>query len=84
VRASSRWRSATRAGRDRLAVAPGSGTVDGVAYLLRDTADGPSTEGVTRLSGDTFDDTEGGLGLLRGGGAVAHQSLSGPSLFLGA
>ncbi|MFE9706819.1 hypothetical protein [Streptomyces sp. NPDC005930] len=35
------------------------------------TADGPSTEGVTRLSGDAFDDTEG-LGLLMGGGEVAH------------
>ncbi|MFG3157593.1 VCBS repeat-containing protein [Streptomyces sp. NPDC048219] len=56
---------------DLVVTAPGSDTVDGVAYLLRGTADGPSTEGVTRLSGDVFDDTEG-LGLLMGGGEVAH------------
>ncbi|TDT32233.1 FG-GAP repeat protein [Streptomyces sp. BK208] len=56
---------------DLVVTAPGSDTVDGVAYLLRGTADGPSIEGVTRLSGDAFDDTEG-LGLLMGGGEVAH------------
>ncbi|MGC9494971.1 hypothetical protein [Streptomyces sp. WG7] len=31
----------------------------------------PDTGGVTRLSGETFDDTEG-LGLLMGGGGVAR------------
>ncbi|MFJ6074368.1 FG-GAP repeat protein [Streptomyces sp. NPDC093065] len=56
---------------DLVVTAPGSDTVDGVAYVLRGTADGPSTAGVTRLSGDTFDDTEG-LGLLMGGGEIAH------------
>ncbi|WP_217171342.1 FG-GAP-like repeat-containing protein [Streptomyces sp. AC512_CC834] len=56
---------------DLVVTAPGSDTVDGVAYLLRGTADGLSDTGVTRLSGDTFDDTEG-LGLLMGGGEVAH------------
>ncbi|MFJ8190984.1 hypothetical protein ACIQ8D_14610 [Streptomyces sp. NPDC096094] len=50
--------------------APGSDTVDGVAWLLPGTAEGPATEGVARLSGDTFDDTEG-LGLLMGGGELA-------------
>ncbi|WP_161166060.1 FG-GAP and VCBS repeat-containing protein [Streptomyces sp. SID5910] len=56
---------------DLVVAAPGSDTVDGAAYLLPGTADGPSTEGVTRLSADTFDDTEG-LGLLMGGGRIAH------------
>ncbi|MFG3250694.1 FG-GAP-like repeat-containing protein [Streptomyces sp. NPDC048187] len=56
---------------DLVVTAPGSDTVDGVAYLLRGTADGPTTEGVIRLSGDAFDDTEG-LGLLMGGGEIAH------------
>ncbi|WP_399886213.1 FG-GAP and VCBS repeat-containing protein [Streptomyces sp. BBFR51] len=56
---------------DLVVTAPGSDTVDGVAHLLRGTADGLSDTGVTRLSGDTFDDTEG-LGLLMGGGEVAH------------
>ncbi|MFF9493908.1 FG-GAP-like repeat-containing protein [Streptomyces flaveolus] len=56
---------------DLVVAAPGSDTVDGVAYLLPGTAGGPSAEGVTRLSGDSFDDTEG-LGLLMGGGGVAH------------
>ncbi|WP_240798807.1 MULTISPECIES: FG-GAP-like repeat-containing protein [unclassified Streptomyces] len=54
---------------DLVVTAPGSDTVDGVAYLLPGTANGPATRGVTRLSGDTFDDTEG-LGLLMGGGEV--------------
>ncbi|MGW4547458.1 FG-GAP-like repeat-containing protein [Streptomyces violaceorubidus] len=56
---------------DLVVTAPGSDTVDGVAYLLRGTADGPSTAGLTRLSGDAFDDTEG-RGLLMGGGELAH------------
>ncbi len=56
---------------DLLVTAPGSDTVDGVAYVLRGTADGPSASGVTRLSGDAFDDTEG-LGLLLGGGQIAR------------
>ncbi|MFD5311863.1 FG-GAP-like repeat-containing protein [Streptomyces sp. ESR1.13] len=56
---------------DLVVTAPGSDTVDGVAYLLPGTADGPSASGVTRLSGDAFDDTEG-LGLLMGGGTLAH------------
>ncbi|MGW5086641.1 FG-GAP-like repeat-containing protein [Streptomyces coelicoflavus] len=56
---------------DLVVTAPGSDTVDGVAHLLPGTADGPSVAGVTRLSGDAFDDTEG-LGLLMGGGEVAH------------
>lgn len=55
---------------DLVVTAPGSDTVDGVAYLLPGTANGPATQGVTRLSGDAFDDTEG-LGLLMGGGEVA-------------
>ncbi|MGW7282002.1 hypothetical protein ACWGIV_27670 [Streptomyces sp. NPDC054844] len=55
---------------DLVVTAPGSDTVDGVAWLLPGTAEGPATEGVTRLSGDTFDDTEG-LGLLMGGGELA-------------
>ncbi|MFJ3209078.1 integrin alpha [Streptomyces flaveolus] len=56
---------------DLVVAAPGGDTVDGVAYLLPGTAGGPAAEGVTRLSGDSFDDTEG-LGLLMGGGGVAH------------
>jgi hypothetical protein len=56
---------------DLVVTAPGSDTVDGVVRLLPGTADGPSTAGVTRLSGDVFDDTEG-LGLLMGGGELAH------------
>ncbi|MFG2315899.1 FG-GAP and VCBS repeat-containing protein [Streptomyces tendae] len=56
---------------DLVVTAPGSDTVDGVAHLLRGTADGPSGTGVTRLSGDAFDDTDG-LGLLLGGGEIAH------------
>lgn len=56
---------------DLVVTAPGSDTVDGVAHLLPGTADGPSTAGITRLSGDVFDDTEG-LGLLLGGGEIAH------------
>ncbi|MFJ7768955.1 FG-GAP-like repeat-containing protein [Streptomyces sp. NPDC097107] len=59
---------------DLVVTAPGSDTVDGVAWLLPGTAEGPATEGVTRLSGDTFDDTEG-LGLLMGGGELALQAL---------
>lgn len=55
---------------DLVVTAPGSDTVDGVAWLLPGTPDGPSTAGVTRLAGDTFDDTEG-LGLLMGGGGTA-------------
>ncbi|MEU6101075.1 hypothetical protein [Streptomyces flaveolus] len=60
---------------DLVVAASGSDTVGSVAYLLRGTAGGPSTAGVTRLSGDTFDDTEGPV-LLMGGGAVAHLALS--------
>ncbi|MDT0613757.1 VCBS repeat-containing protein [Streptomyces lancefieldiae] len=56
---------------DLVVAAPGSDTVDGSAWLLPGTADGPSTGGVTRLYGDTFDDTEG-LGLLLGGGGIAR------------
>ncbi|MET7319228.1 FG-GAP-like repeat-containing protein [Streptomyces sp. NPDC005549] len=56
---------------DLVVTAPGSDTVDGVVHLLPGTAEGPSTAGVTRLSGDVFDDTEG-LGLLMGGGELAH------------
>ncbi|MGQ4371051.1 VCBS repeat-containing protein [Streptomyces violaceoruber] len=56
---------------DLVVTAPGSDTVEGVAYLLRGTAEGPSTTGVTRLTEGTFDDTKG-LDLLMGGGEIAH------------
>ncbi|MFH8976072.1 FG-GAP-like repeat-containing protein [Streptomyces sp. NPDC017890] len=56
---------------DLVVTAPGSDSVDSLAWLLPGTAKGPATEGVTRLSGDTFDDTEG-LGLLMGGGEIAR------------
>ncbi|MEU3659292.1 VCBS repeat-containing protein [Streptomyces sp. NPDC032940] len=56
---------------DLVVTAPGSDTVDGVVYLLPGTPDGPSTAGVTRLTGDAFDDAEG-LGLLLGGGEIAR------------
>ena len=51
-------------------------TVDGVAYPVRGTPDGPSTAGVTRLSGDAFDDPEG-LGPPLGGGGAAHWTVLG-------
>ncbi|GHB36841.1 hypothetical protein GCM10010377_29740 [Streptomyces viridiviolaceus] len=54
-----------------VVTAPGSDTIDSVAWLLPGTADGPSTGGVTRLHGDTFDDSEG-LDLLMGGGGIAR------------
>lgn len=56
---------------DLVVTAPGSDTAEGVAYLLRGTAEGPSTTGVTLLTGGTFDDTRG-LDLLMGGGEIAH------------
>ncbi|MFF4472820.1 FG-GAP-like repeat-containing protein [Streptomyces sp. NPDC001599] len=56
---------------DLVVTAPGSDTVEGVAYLLRGAAEGPSTTGVTRLTEGTFDDTEG-LDLLMGGGEIAN------------
>ncbi|MEU3731206.1 FG-GAP-like repeat-containing protein [Streptomyces sp. NPDC033538] len=56
---------------DLVVAAPGSDTVDGVAWLLPGTAEGPGTEGVTRLYADTFDDTEE-LGLSMGGAGIAH------------
>ncbi|MFB7656405.1 MULTISPECIES: FG-GAP and VCBS repeat-containing protein [unclassified Streptomyces] len=56
---------------DLVVTAPGSDTIDSVAWVLPGTAKGPATEGATRLSGDAFDDTEG-LGLLMGGGGIAH------------
>ncbi|MFD4259592.1 FG-GAP-like repeat-containing protein [Streptomyces sp. NPDC058534] len=55
---------------DLVVTAPGSDTIDSVAWVLPGTAKGPATEGATRLSGDAFDDTEG-LGLLMGGGGIA-------------
>ncbi|MFJ8655260.1 FG-GAP repeat domain-containing protein [Streptomyces rochei] len=58
--------------RAELVVAePGGDTADGSVWLLPGTDDGPSAGGVTRLSGDTFDDDER-LDLLMGGGGIAH------------
>ncbi|MZE73788.1 VCBS repeat-containing protein [Streptomyces sp. SID5789] len=56
---------------DLVVTAPGSDTIDGAAWVLPGTAEGPATEGVVRLSADTFDDTEG-LGLLMGGAGIAR------------
>ncbi|CAM5469443.1 VCBS repeat-containing protein (Fragment) OS=Streptomyces rochei OX=1928 GN=G3I25_10145 PE=4 SV=1 [Streptomyces rochei] len=58
--------------RAELVVAePGGDTADGSVWLLPGTDDGPSAEGVTRLSGDTFEDDES-LDLLMGGGGIAR------------
>ncbi|MEV5549539.1 FG-GAP and VCBS repeat-containing protein [Streptomyces sp. NPDC052309] len=56
---------------DLVVAEPGSDTTGSSAWLLPGTADGPSARGVTRLYGDTFDDTEG-LDLLMGGGGIAR------------
>ncbi len=58
--------------RAELVVAePGGDTADGSVWLLPGTDDGPSAGGVTRLSGDTFEDDES-LDLLMGGGGIAR------------
>ncbi|MDN3245636.1 VCBS repeat-containing protein [Streptomyces sp. ZSW22] len=49
----------------------GGDTTDGSAWLLPGTGDGPSAEGVVRLYGETFDDSED-LDLVMGGGGIAH------------
>ncbi|MFH8442416.1 FG-GAP-like repeat-containing protein [Streptomyces sp. NPDC018026] len=56
---------------DLVVTAPGGDTAEGVVYLLRGTAKGPSTEGVSRLLARTFDDTRG-LDMLMGGGEIAR------------
>ncbi|KFG74542.1 hypothetical protein [Streptomyces mutabilis] len=49
----------------------GGDATDGSAWLSPGTGDGPSAEGVVRLSGETFDDSED-LVFVMGGGGIAH------------
>ncbi|MFI8948180.1 FG-GAP repeat protein [Streptomyces sp. NPDC053750] len=56
---------------DLVVAEPGGDTSDSSAWLLPGTGGGPSAAGVTRLYGDTFDDSER-LDLLMGGGGIAH------------
>lgn len=56
---------------DLVVAEPGGDTTDSSAWLLPGTGGGPSAGGVTRLYGDTFDDS-GRLDLLMGGGGIAH------------
>ncbi|WP_240330457.1 FG-GAP repeat protein [Streptomyces sp. CB09001] len=56
---------------DLVVTAPGSGTVDSVTWLLSGTTDGPSAEGVARLSADTFEDA--GPDTAMGLGGIAHR-----------